>query len=124
MNLDYRNHITREMLRNEPGTLFVFGDNMVHRGYGGQAKAMRGEPNAVGIPTKWYPNMWEESFFCDLDYEKFIIEFDQVEGRLMAHTGVIVWPAAGIGTGRAKLKEKSLKIWDAIEQLRTDLDDK
>ncbi|KKL05458.1 hypothetical protein LCGC14_2605850, partial [marine sediment metagenome] len=55
--IEYRDHITRQMLRDEPDTLFVFGDNMQRRGLGGQAFAMRGEPNAVGIPTKIFPSM-------------------------------------------------------------------
>lgn len=42
--IEYRDHITRAMLRAEPEKLFVFGDNFVRTGFGGQAKEMRGEP--------------------------------------------------------------------------------
>jgi hypothetical protein len=45
-------HITREMVRADPSTVFVFGDNMARNGLAGQAKEMRGEPNAIGVPTK------------------------------------------------------------------------
>jgi len=52
MGIRTEKHITRQMLRAEPGTLWVFGDNLQRKGLGGQAKEMRGEPNAIGIPTK------------------------------------------------------------------------
>ncbi len=122
--LEYRDNITRRMLKDEPNTLFIFGDNIVKKGYGGQAAVMRGEPNAVGIPTKLYPSMKEGSFFSDDNYNIFMVVFDRCEAQLMHHTGKIVWPLAGIGTGRAQLRIRSPRIWDAIEQLRTDLDDK
>ena len=47
--------ITREYVRANPDKIFLFGDNLEQRGLGGQAAAMRGEPNAVGIPTKKRP---------------------------------------------------------------------
>ena len=48
--------ITREELQRHPELIFVFGDNMLRKGFGGQAKEMRGEPNAVGVPVKWRPS--------------------------------------------------------------------
>ena len=62
--------ITRALVRSKPGTIFVFGDNMEGRGYGGQAAAMRGEPNAIGVPTKWRPQRDERAYFRDEDLLK------------------------------------------------------
>ncbi len=50
--LEIRELIRREDVRAEPDKIFLFGDNLKESGYGGQAKEMRGEANARGIPTK------------------------------------------------------------------------
>ncbi len=63
--------ITRQMVREHPDRLFVFGDNLARVGYGGQAREMRDEPNAVGIPTKKLPTMTEGAFFSDADVAGF-----------------------------------------------------
>lgn len=44
-----QDQIMRRDLLDNQDKLYVFGDNMVRRGFGGQAREMRGEPNAVGI---------------------------------------------------------------------------
>lgn len=120
--ITYRTWITREMLREEPDTLFVFGDNMARTGMGGQAAEMRGEPNAVGIPTKWRPSMQPEAFFSDRD---LVAWHEATRGdltRLVDHVGKIVWPKSGIGTGRAKLKGRAPLIWEFIENIRKGLE--
>ncbi len=122
--LQYSSYITRRMVIDNRNSLFVFGDNLQRFGFGGQAKEMRGEINSVGIPTKIAPHRHESAFFTDEWYDKWLPSFDEAEGRLMHHTGLIVWPYAGIGTGRAQLEKRAPKIWAAIEQLRTDLDEK
>lgn len=65
--IEFRTFIHREDLQGEPETLFVFGDNMMRKGLGGQAAAMRGEPNAVGIPTKELPSMANNAFLSEAD---------------------------------------------------------
>ena len=52
MPVIFMSSITREFVRNHPDFIFVFGDNLAKKGLGGQAREMRGEPNAVGIATK------------------------------------------------------------------------
>ena len=42
---------------------------MQQKGYGGQAREMRGEPNSIGIPTKWAPDSNKSSYFCDGDLD-------------------------------------------------------
>ncbi|AJD54446.1 hypothetical protein SAMN02744133_108175 [Thalassospira xiamenensis M-5 = DSM 17429] len=115
--ISYEAKITRQMLRDNSDTLFVFGDNLIRRGLGGQAREMRGEPNAVGIPTKRLPSMEPEAFFTDHDFETWREHSAKDWGRLLSHVkrgGRIVIPAAGIGTGLARLEENAPKIAIAI----------
>lgn len=106
-------HINRQNVKNRLTAIFVFGDNMMRQGFGGQAAAMRGEPNTVGVPTKWKPDNGIDSFFSDRDFDyvkKFIddafkkIQLYQEEGR------DIVIPADGLGTGLADLSHRAPKI--------------
>ena len=112
------------MLQAEPEKLFVFWDNMIRRGYGGQAKEMRGEPNAIGIPTKKLPSMKEGSFLTDADHADWVGEVFGTILDLNDFEGVIVWPEDGIGTGRANLQNTSPLIWGAIERLKIVLEGK
>ena len=57
--------ITREIVQANPDKIFLFGDNLLRVGLGGQAGATRGEPNAVGIPTKKTPAGDEAASFTD-----------------------------------------------------------
>lgn len=125
MTMRYANYITRAMVRAEPKTLFVFGDNMARIGFGGQAKEMRGEINTVGIPTKWKPSHAESSYLRDDDFERVRPEIDAAFVRLTLHLvigGDIVWPTAGIGTGLAELPERAPLIWNYIEAERIGLE--
>ena len=108
----------REDLKAHPDRLYVFGDNFQQRGLGGQAAACRGEPNAVGIPTKRSPRMTQTSFLSDNDYDEWqrrcapifaALEQALREGREVA------LPADGIGTGLAQLEKKAPRIWHALQ---------
>lgn len=116
--IECRKYITRKMLRDEPNTLFVFGDNIARSGLGGQAKEMRGELNAVGIPTKKFPSNSPSAFFSDQDYSSFISEsakdWKRIENHLKSGNKV-VWPSDGIGTGLADLKNKAPSIMKVID---------
>jgi hypothetical protein len=121
----YEKHITRQMLRDNPETLFVFGDNLLQAGYGGQAKEMRGESNAVGIPTKHRPDMADDAFFTNNDYGKVVPIISDIFDRLFYHVGEggeVVWPEDGIGTGLAQLKQRAPDIWEYIEEEKRDLE--
>lgn len=120
------NFISRADLRANRDALFVFGDNVKERGFGGQAKEMRGEPNAVGIPTKWKPAMDEAAFFSDSDLPAIRGLIDERFEELMRHRasgGKIVWPALGVGTGLADLPNRAPRVWDYIESKRRALFD-
>lgn len=109
------------MLRKHPNDLFVFGDNYQRKGLGGQAAEMRGEPNAVGVITKWLPQRTPTSYFSDRDF-KIIIPVLVTDIQTLfdhaANGGQIVWPLDGIGTGLAQLPIRAPKIFDFIESCR------
>jgi hypothetical protein len=111
--------IKRVDLKNNPSLLYVFGDNLKRVGMGGQAAEMRGEKNAVGIPTKRSPHMDDDAFLYDYDYTEWYTKSTADMLKLMNHHlkgGIVVYPADGIGTGLAKLNETSPLIFNEIER--------
>ena len=117
--------ITRRVLRANPDVLFVFGDNLQGAGFGGQAAEMRGEPNAVGIPTKRAPRMTPDAFFSDQDLPEVLQAFEEPFRRLRAHLEGgkdVIMPEAGIGTGFARLEQKAPAIHEALERHLRELD--
>lgn len=101
--------IYRSDLRaNQGKAIYLFGDNLLRVGYGGQAKEMRGEPNAIGIPTKRRGSMESDAFFSDstLDANIQAIIAPVLEALKMACAGyVIIITSDGLGTGLARLPE-------------------
>lgn len=119
--------ITRSFVRANNSAIFVFGDNLQERGYGGQAAAMRGEPNVVGIPTKYAPDNRPSSFFSDADFDQVRPSIDNAFDKIkrFLHKGHhVVIPTDGVGTGLAQLATKAPKIHayinNEIEQLERD----
>lgn len=106
--------IYRQDLQNNPNVLYVFGDNLLEIGSGGQAGEMRGEPNAVGVPTKKRPGMNEKDFFTDDELAENIFEISMKVNRLTKHLkagGVVVLPSDGIGTGLSQMPERCPKTF-------------
>ncbi|MGD9590719.1 MAG: hypothetical protein AB7Q37_17510 [Pyrinomonadaceae bacterium] len=103
--------ITRGIVRAHRDCIFLFGDNLARRGFGGQAAAMRGEPNVIGIPTKKLPSNSENAFFTDAEFEQNKAAIDKAFERLSVICSttdqVIVIPTNGIGTGRAQLESRA-----------------
>lgn len=114
--------IRRADLQANPDVLFAYGDNMRRTGLGGQAFEMRGEPNAIGIPTKWRPSRAEWDFFKNRDWHehpeiKREIDhaFNDLEHFLL-NGGTIVLPEDGIGTGLAELPVRAPAIFEHIRK--------
>lgn len=103
------------MCESYPDTLFVFGDNLERKGTGGQA-IIRDCDNAFGIPTKRLPSMEGNAFFSDQDDEFAAVDKALDALELRAKTHAIVWPADGIGSGRAQLNQRSPKIAQHLER--------
>lgn len=87
--------------------VYLFGDNLTGKGYGGQAKQMRGEPNAIGIPTKKKPSMTDDAFFSDDDMKANNRAIDQAFASIPGDIQVVIIPFDGIGTGLAKLEARA-----------------
>lgn len=100
----FQKMVDREDLRRNPQVLYVFGDNVQRVGLGGQARAMRGERNAVGVVTKYSPSDYFGEDPAEVMTQNRMIDqdmkplFDKVN-----RGGIVVWPADGIGTGLADL---------------------
>lgn len=123
----YQERISRSDLRENPENLYVFGDNMARAGYGGQAREMRGEPNAVGIVTKWAPGRAEKDYFTDSDFfrDKVPAEICKAFELLHEHLNSgkdIVIPSSGIGTGLAELELRAPKLYVYIQEKIADLE--
>ena len=113
-------HYTPEILRSAPNTIFVFGDNMQRKGKGGQA-AVRDEPNAFGIPTKFAPSNAEGSFFTQAMtpeqkrevWETIKKDIDTL-AQYKAEGKDILLPKNGIGTGLAQLGKHNPQLMNAL----------
>ena len=49
-------------------------------GFGGQAKEMRGEPNAISVATKWEPSNRPNAFFSDPMVCRTQVQRDLIQG--------------------------------------------
>jgi len=110
--------IERRDLRGHRNWLFVFGDNFAGTGRGGQAAECRGEPNAVGIPTKRRPSNHPDAFLSDTDLAAWRAAsepaFARIEGWLNMGK-IVIFPEAGLGTGLAQLEQSAPVIWAELQ---------
>ncbi|ELQ8317897.1 hypothetical protein R2571_006804 [Pseudomonas aeruginosa] len=106
-------HLSAELLRANPGRVFVFGDNLIKRGTAGQA-IIRAEPNAFGIPTKRLPSMSEMAFFSDREDEREALLSALRELFVLASTREIVFPESGLGTGLAQMAARSPMLYQLM----------
>jgi len=96
--------------------IFLFGDNLVRRGTGGQAAIRYAvTKNVIGIPTKKNPTMKENAFFNDSD-EDFKLATEAIDKAFASipRDRQVYFPADGLGTGLANLKERSPRIFSYI----------
>jgi hypothetical protein len=119
MKIITQKFVSRSDLKNNPNTYYIFGDNLVGKGLGGQAKEMRGEPNALGWVTKKLPTQTKDAFMSDKDLEVFIqhqaLTIRTIE-TLLERGRVVVFPEDGLGTGLAKLEEGAPACWRHLNQ--------
>lgn len=112
--------IEREDLQNNPGCVYLFGDNVERRGFGGQAAAMRGEPNAIGIATKWAPHNGSSAFFSDdclIDIERIMAaDFNAAFVAMHEFDKMVVIPADGLGTGLSQLPHRAPQANSVLEE--------
>lgn len=109
---------TRELLIRHPDDLFVFGDNVLRTGHGGQAFPCRGMPNAVGIVTKMAPTRAADAYLKDTELKQVSAINLPAWFTLMTklQEGGRVWlPRDGLGTGLAELPRRAPKIFADIQ---------
>lgn len=98
-----------ERCRQWHDVIWVFGDNLIGVGKGGQA-IIRDEPNAVGIPTKAAPSMDADAFFNDWNTKHWLGLIKQVQyvEELLAQGREVILPVTNenrisLGCGLANL---------------------
>ena len=103
-----------DLLNKYPHVIFVFGDNMIRRGKGGQA-IIRDCQNSFGISTKRYPKNTQDAFYSDREDEinTTLRDMEQFK-RLVLNGKPVILPRGGIGTGLACLPTKSPFIWKML----------
>lgn len=106
--------------RANPELTFVFGDNTVGFGKGGQA-IIRDEPNAYGVPTKRYPSMDRSAFFAEGDQDGLMAILNALKGlwELLKDGKTVVIPVTpegdvSLGMGLAKLNETAPSLYGTI----------
>ncbi len=112
--------LSPKLCRAHPDCVFVFGDNLLRIGMGGQA-IIREQPNAVGVATKRKPAMSPRSFFdekSDDDLDAVLKDIGNL-WRLLKEGNTIVIPVTedgdvSLGLERARLKDKAPSIYRAI----------
>lgn len=112
--------IERADLKNNPDVVFLFGDNVERKGLGGQAKAMRGEPNALGVATKWAPHSGDSAFFSDdriADIEPiFAADIAPAFQAIHEFDKLVVLPTDGLGTGLSELPQRAPQCNAILEE--------
>ena len=95
---------TPELLRKYPNITFIFGDNLSRTGNGGQA-IIRNESNALGLASKRTPDHSPTAYMTGTptDYDAVNADLSRIE-ELALSGKQLVFPAAGIGTGLARLQ--------------------
>lgn len=117
MPLLFQKFVDREDLRRNPDVLYVFGDNCKRVGLGGQARAMRGEPNAVGVATKYSPQYCYGNSPAEVEAQNRTIDVDMKPLFEKLKTGgIVIWPTDGIGTGLANLPRVSPDTFAYLQQ--------
>ena len=113
MDIWYSKNYTVPLVRSNAKCIFVFGDNLVREGLGGQA-IIRREPNTFGVPTKRRPNRLDHAYFMDKPEELRAVQASLRELWKIGQVKPLVFPFNGIGTGLAMTEERSPEIYAYI----------
>jgi hypothetical protein len=117
---------TESLVKNNRDIYFVFGDNLIGKGKGGQA-IIRDEPNTIGVPTKKLPNNHSKSFFNDEEFESNKKAINKAFKKILKKLNdgfFIALPTNGLGTGLSRLPEKAPLTNDYLKKLINKLKEK
>lgn len=115
----YNGFWSQQVVKSNPDKIYIFGDNDLRIGLGGQA-VIRNLSNTFGIRTKKIPSNTQDSFYSDSEYEfnKQKILQDVLQIKLFQISGnQIVFSDGGYGTGLASLKTKAPKTFKYLVDL-------
>ena len=119
MPVELQKHFSVEDCNNNPDKIYVFGDNLIHKGNGGQAVIMDCH-NAYGIPTKRTPSMNSNAFFSD-NFDEYDAVKSKIERLVLLtsckKTTIFVFPEAGLGTGLARMNQTSPKLFKYMSRM-------
>ncbi len=112
---------TTSTTESNPDSLFIFGDNDIENGTGGQA-TIRGQPNAMGIPTTKTPDV----HYTDAEYldnvKKIKASICKIKCVLKSgEFNKVVFSSGGLGTDIAQLKEHAPFTFAKLNQLVDEL---
>lgn len=110
---------TAKDVKNSSDKVFLFGDNIEDAKTGYKPKStqavIRGEENAIGIPTKKNRGTSAASYFTDADFDEFKTGVDSAIAKAKASGKTIVLPENGIGTGKAQLKQRAPRCFEYLQ---------
>lgn len=105
-----------------PNKLYIFGDNTLKTGNGGQA-VVRPMPNTMGIITKRYPTHEPQSYLLDTPHDAFLVcnslndfynTFKAIEAGYTKFD-TVVFPIDGLGTGLADMPKKCPELFENMK---------
>jgi len=102
-----------------PDKLYIFGDNTLRKGTGGQAQ-IRHCDNSFGICTKWAPTTADGAYFSDTINCLEIVERDISELIKLSKTDKykeIIFPLDGLGSGLSKMPQKCPLLYRRMNKL-------
>ena len=111
-----------------PHKLYIFGDNLIGVGKGGQA-VIRDCPNTFGVPTKRFPSMQEDAFFSDRGREEeeichclsslynYYMTGVFYKTTYVGKKSILVFPSNGLGTGLSQMPTRSPKLYKLMNDL-------
>ena len=119
---------SKQLLRANPHVLFVYGDNLMRQGCGGQAQ-VRYEPNALGLATKRAPGVLPEDFFSPtscMDLEGLLYDLHAVVAKSVVYDVVIPFDRTtdrtSLGCGLSELPQRAPGLYSILAlALPTDL---
>lgn len=113
--------IKRPVLISNRDKIYLFGDNVLEKGSGGMAGDMRGEINALGIPTKKAPSMDESAFFSDEQFSYNVYYIFKAFLKIPKSADIVV--PSNIGRGLSQLDKKAPITYKYLTKLLSSLTD-
>lgn len=115
----FQDWIVRADLQKHPKRAYLFGDNMLKQGRGpgsGQAEHFRDEPNAISVYTKRKPMRTPDAYMSGTPTDLYYLMASLADvARIRAEGSKVVIPTAGVGTGKAELRQRAPLLNALIE---------